>query len=69
MFFYNVRPGDTLYSIAARFGVQIAAILAVNPGLNPFNLYTGLAILIPALNGSGLRSLSAFLSISLIGIF
>ena len=48
MFFYTVRPGDTLYSIAARFGVQIASILAVNPGLNPFNLYAGLAILIPA---------------------
>ncbi len=47
MFYYTVRPGDTLYGLASFYGVTVAAILAVNPGLNPYNLYAGQVILIP----------------------
>jgi len=50
LFQYTIRPGDTLFSISARFGVPINAILAANPGLSPYNLVLGQVILIPATN-------------------
>jgi LysM repeat protein len=31
---YSVQPGDSLYNIAARFGVSVDAIIAVNPYVN-----------------------------------
>ncbi|MCL6522628.1 MAG: LysM peptidoglycan-binding domain-containing protein, partial [Firmicutes bacterium] len=34
-FAYTVRPGDTLFLLAQRFGTTVAAILALNPGVNP----------------------------------
>lgn len=48
LFPYFVQPGDTLYRIAARFNVPVAAILTANPGLDPYSLYVGQRILIPA---------------------
>ena len=30
-FYYTVRPGDSLFSIAQRFGVPISALIAANP--------------------------------------
>jgi LysM repeat protein len=47
LFQYTIRPGDTLYSIAAQFNVPINAILAANPGLYPYNLIVGQTIMIP----------------------
>lgn len=44
---YVVRPGDTLYSIAARSGTTVYAILQANPGLNPNFIYVGQVIRIP----------------------
>jgi LysM repeat protein len=44
---YTVRAGDTLYAIAQRLGTTVAAILAVNPGINPNNLQVGQQICIP----------------------
>lgn len=38
---YVVRPGDTLYSIARRFGVDVAHILAKNKSLVPDQLRVG----------------------------
>ena len=34
-FIYNVRAGDTLFGIAARFGVTLESLLAANPDLDP----------------------------------
>lgn len=48
MFQYRIQPGDTLHSIALRFNVSAYAIMAVNPGLNPYDLYPGQIILIPS---------------------
>lgn len=48
LFPYFVQPGDTLYRIAARVNVPVAAILTANPGLDPYSLYVGQRILIPA---------------------
>lgn len=47
MFRYTVRPGDTLYKIAAQFNVPIDAIMAINPGLYPYDLLIGQVIMIP----------------------
>lgn len=39
--FYTVRAGNTLSGIAAKTGVSMAAIVKLNPGLNPSALQTG----------------------------
>ena len=44
---YNIRPGDSLYSLAQRFHTTIDAILAANPGISPTNLQIGQQICIP----------------------
>lgn len=44
---YEVREGDTLSGIAARFGVSEEAILKQNPGLDPDTLFVGQDLVIP----------------------
>lgn len=45
---YVVRPGDTLYSIAARFNVTVERILRLNPQItNPNVIFPGQVIRIP----------------------
>ncbi|MGQ9754794.1 MAG: SPOCS domain-containing protein [Desulfotomaculales bacterium] len=44
---YTIRPGDTLFHLARRFGTTVHAILELNPGLDPMNLQVGMAIKIP----------------------
>ncbi len=44
---YRIQPGDTLYSIARRFGVTLEALLSANPGIDPENLIIGDPLCIP----------------------
>lgn len=45
---YTVRPGDTLFIIATRFGVTVEEILRVNPMItNPNLIFVGQVINIP----------------------
>ncbi|HBF36371.1 MAG TPA: hypothetical protein DDW50_03535 [Firmicutes bacterium] len=45
---YTVQPGDNLYNIAARFGVSVDAIIAINPYVNfGLALQVGQLICIP----------------------
>lgn len=44
---YQIRPGDSYYSLAARFNTTIDALIAANPGVEPTNLQIGMTICIP----------------------
>jgi LysM repeat protein len=44
--YYNVQPGDTLYSIASRFGTTVQAIMQANNLTSPF-VYVGQRLFIP----------------------
>jgi len=47
---YSLRPGDTLYSIAHRFGVDWRDILDANPDLDPRRLEVGATVIIPGVS-------------------
>lgn len=47
-FFYTVKRGDTLYSIARKFGITPACLAQVNNIPNPNELYAGRVLWIPA---------------------
>ena len=44
---YTVQPNDTLWGIAARAGVDYAALVAANPGINVDLLSIGQVINVP----------------------
>ena len=44
---YRINPGDTIYSIAKRFGVEWQDVVIANPGLKTRDLRVGQTILIP----------------------
>ena len=45
-FFYTIRPGDTYFLLAQRFGTTVEALIAANPGVDPNNLQVGQVICI-----------------------
>jgi spore germination protein len=45
---YQVKAGDQIWQLAQRFNTDIASILAVNPGVNPNQLFIGQVITIPS---------------------
>lgn len=48
-FYYTVKPGDSLFSIAQRFGVPLPALIAANPQIpNPNLIFPGQVICIPS---------------------
>lgn len=46
-FVYSVQPGDTLYRLAQRFNITVAAILRANPGVDPNRLQVNQRLCIP----------------------
>ena len=50
---YVVSPGDTLTSIAARYGVSTSALAQANGISNPNHIYVGQRLIIPGANSSG----------------
>jgi LysM repeat protein len=46
-FYYTVQRGDTLYSIASRYGTTVTAIAQANGILNPAYISVGQVLLIP----------------------
>lgn len=46
-FAHTVRFRETLWMIAQRYRTNVNAIMAINPGINPYNLRIGQVICIP----------------------
>ena len=47
-FAYTVRPGDSMFSIAQRFGVSLNALIAANPQIpNPNEIFPGQIVCVP----------------------
>ncbi|MCK4258012.1 MAG: LysM peptidoglycan-binding domain-containing protein [Halanaerobiales bacterium] len=46
-FYYTIEQGDSLYSIATKYGLSVNELLPFNPGIDPTNLYIGQIICIP----------------------
>lgn len=47
-FAYTVRPGDSMWSIAKRFGVSLDALIATNPQIpNPNLIFPGQTVCVP----------------------
>ena len=44
---HTVSPGDTLSSVAARYGTTVSAILTANPDMDAQNLAPGAALVVP----------------------
>lgn len=44
---YVIQSGDTLWLLSQRFSTTVDAIMSVNPGINPMNLFIGQVICIP----------------------
>jgi LysM repeat protein len=53
-FLYTIITGDTVFNLAASFGISQDAILAANPGLDPRLLSPGTEIVIPVGEGGEL---------------
>ena len=45
---YNIRPGDTFFNIAARFGITVHDLMRANPRVDPNNLRVCDLICVPA---------------------
>ena len=45
--YYQIKPGDTLYSISRRYNVSLDDLLEANPGISPELLMVGQIICIP----------------------
>ncbi|MFO7171474.1 MAG: LysM domain-containing protein [Bacillota bacterium] len=50
---HQVRPGETMYGIAQRYGVPLSLLLRMNPAADPRNLRPGMLIWIPEPGGYG----------------
>jgi len=48
---YIVKPGDTLWAIARKFGISLEALIETNNIRNPNRLQPGTELIIPARNG------------------
>ncbi len=54
-----VVSGETMSSIAVRYGVELAAVIAANPQVNPNTMSIGTKLTIPSQSGAGFAGSSA----------
>lgn len=47
--YYEIKQGDTLYSISRRYNVNLNAIILANPYINVYNLQIGDVICLPSI--------------------
>lgn len=58
-FVHIVISGETMSSIALRYGVEISAIMAANPDVNPNAMSVGIKLVIPSQSGAGIALANA----------
>lgn len=51
--YYEVKQGDTLYSISRRYNVDVDRIISANPFINVYNLQVGVVICLPCVSRDG----------------
>ena len=56
---YTVRPDDTLWEIAANYGLSLNELLAANPGVDPRRLMAGQQLVIPGISQEVLTAVQA----------
>jgi peptidoglycan endopeptidase LytF len=49
-FTHTIRYGESLWIISNMYNTTVDAIMAVNPGIDPYNLRIGQIICIPMMN-------------------
>ena len=59
--FYEIKQGDTLYSISRRYNMNINTIIMANPFINIYNLQIGDVICLPSIPQSGFAHLTTYL--------
>ncbi|KAI9792777.1 MAG: hypothetical protein M1816_001509 [Peltula sp. TS41687] len=68
---YTIQSGDTLSAIAERLGLEVEAVLAANPGIQPEELEIGQAINLPTEKGAivfNLKDVARVLDVSIEGL-
>jgi LysM repeat protein len=53
-FIHTVASGETMSSIALRYGVETSAVMAANPNVNPNAMSVGVNLVIPSQSGAGI---------------
>ncbi len=53
-FVHTVTSGETMSSIAFRYGVETSAVMAANPDVNPNAMSVGVKLVIPSQSGAGI---------------
>jgi len=59
--FYEIKQGDTLYSISRRHNVDLNAIIEANPFINVYNLQVGDVICIPCVPQNRYENFTTYL--------
>jgi uncharacterized protein YkwD len=54
---YTVRPDDTLWDIAANYGLSVNDVLAANPGVDPRRMMVGQQLTIPGISQQALATM------------
>ncbi|GAE25173.1 protein containing LysM repeats (N-terminal domain) and domain related to chitinase [Halalkalibacter wakoensis JCM 9140] len=62
---YEIRPGDTLWSLSRRYQTSVEAIIAANPLMNVYNLPIGQRVFIPTPIKMNMNTLGFFVPYSI----
>ena len=53
---YTVKPNDTLWDIAAKYGLFVNDLLAANPGVDPQRMMAGQILIVPGTGGKAIAA-------------
>ncbi len=56
---YHVKPNDTLWNIATKYGIFVNDLLAANPGVDPQRLMAGQILIVPGVGAKAIQASAA----------